>query len=501
MEPPKVEIILDNDGIALIVGYLILLLGIGWLGRKAQKENTLSDYYLGNRNLGFVVLLMTLYATQYSGNTMIGFAAAAYRQGWQFLMAVGFMMAVVGAYFMYAPKLYRLSRREGFITPSDFLNWRFGHRGLTIFATIIFIVALSNYVLTNLKAILLIIDTGTGGMIPGTWGLVVMAFVMLVYQTLGGLRSVAWTDLLQGSMLLVGIVAIFIAMEVAYGGLSEVLGTLRTANYELWSPPSGAQKVQWFSTLVLIFFGIALYPHAIQRIYAARNAKTLRRTFQVMVFMPLVTTLLMVTVGVVGAARFPGLGKEDSENITLLVLQDIATQIPAMEFLLTLFVAAVLAAIMSTIDSALLSISSMFTQDFYRRWRPKATQAELTRTGKRFSWLIMVLMVGGAIMLPATIWSLIQVKIELLIQTAPALLLGLHVPRLRAGSIIAGMAAGTALTLGLLLAEGLTGEKFYGQPGNLHAGLWGLMLNLLVVAIGHKMECRVFQRSTETKQA
>jgi len=485
--------LLGPFGIGVIVVYLLVLLGIGWWGRQARQENSLADYYLGNRGLGFFVLLMTLYATQYSGNTMIGFAAEAYRQGWQFLMAVGFMMAVVGCYFLYAPKLHRISRKEGFITPSDFIQWRFNHRGLTVATALIFIVTLANYVLTNLKAVMEVIEVGSGGRFSGAWAMAGLAVIMLIYQTLGGMRSVAWTDVLQGTILLVGIATIFIAMEVAYGGLTEVLGSLRTANYELWSPPGGAEKVRWFSTLVLIFIGIAIYPHAIQRIYAARSAHTLKRSLQVMVFMPLVTTLLMVTVGVVGAARFPGLSKGDSESITLLVLQDIATQIPALSILLTVFIAAVLAAIMSTIDSALLSVSSIFTQDFFRRWFPGQSEARLTLTGKWFSAGIMTAMVLGAIALPATIWALIQIKIELLVQAAPALLLGLHVPRLRAGSVFAGLIAGTVLTVGLLLAAEFTGNDFYARPCNLHAGLWGLALNLVVIAVGHKIEVRAFK--------
>ncbi|MEM1060177.1 MAG: sodium:solute symporter family protein [Verrucomicrobiota bacterium] len=486
--------LLGPTGIIVVVTYLMMLLAIGWWGRRARQDNSLSDYYLGNRGLGFLVLLMTLYATQYSGNTMIGFAAASYRQGWQFLMALGFMMAVVGCYFVFAPKLHRLSRREGFITPSDFVAWRFRHRGLTVAVTLIFIVTLANYVLTNLKAVMEVIETGSGGAYTGELAVIGLAVLMLIYQTLGGMRSVAWTDVLQGLILLVGIVTIFIAMEVAYGGLTTTLGSLRTADYDLWSPPAGAEKVRWFSTLVLIFFGIAIYPHAIQRIYAARDSQTLKRSLQVMVFMPLVTTLLMITVGVVGAVRFPGLSRDDSEAITLLVLQDIAMQIPALKFLLTVFLAAVLAAIMSTIDSALLSLSSMFTQDFYRHWRPHLSQAQLTLAGKFFGAGVMALMVGGAIALPSTIWALIQIKIELLVQAAPAMLLGLHVPRLRAGSILAGLIAGTALTLGLLLAANFTGESFFSRPFNLHAGLWGLMLNLVTVAVAHKLEVRVFAR-------
>ena len=81
------------DGFAFILAYLAVLILIGWLGHRAKKEDSLSDFYLGGRGLGLLVLLLTLYATQYSGNTMMGFVGSAYRQGFQFLVSVTFVAA------------------------------------------------------------------------------------------------------------------------------------------------------------------------------------------------------------------------------------------------------------------------------------------------------------------------------------------------------------------------------------------------------------------------
>ena len=74
--------------------YLFSLIGIGLAGRLARKENTLADFYLAGRGMGVFVLFLTLYATQYSGNTMIGFAGKAYRGGYQSLVMVIFMSSV-----------------------------------------------------------------------------------------------------------------------------------------------------------------------------------------------------------------------------------------------------------------------------------------------------------------------------------------------------------------------------------------------------------------------
>ena len=103
---------LGNGGLAFIGVYVLALIGIGWLGHHAKKEDTLEDHYLGGRAFGFSVLFLTLYATQYSGNSFMGFVGKAYRGGFPIIYTVIAMMAVIGGYYMYAPRLYRLSRQK-----------------------------------------------------------------------------------------------------------------------------------------------------------------------------------------------------------------------------------------------------------------------------------------------------------------------------------------------------------------------------------------------------
>ena len=74
--------------------------------------------------------------------------------------------------------------------------------------------ALANYVLTNLKAIGYIVVAVTGGAIPFAYGVIALSLVMVIYETLGGMRSVAWTDALQGSILMVGILTIFVTIHM-----------------------------------------------------------------------------------------------------------------------------------------------------------------------------------------------------------------------------------------------------------------------------------------------
>jgi len=469
--------LLGTGGMAFMAVYLVSLIGIGVAGRLARRQNTLEDHYLSGRGIGMFVMFLTLYATQYSGNTLIGFAGKAYRDGFFFLVSVTFMMSVIGAYLIYAPRLYRRSHKCGYLTISDYIHDRFGSPVLTLLVTLVCIVALGNYILSNLKAIGYIVAISTGGEISFSTGIVMLALVMVLYETLGGLRSVAWTDVLQGILLLIGCVLIFAGIQYQYGGLSTAAEILARVRPELWAPPDAAHKRLWCSTLLIVFFGISIYPHAIQRIYAAKSEGTLVRSFQVMVFMPIVTTFFMLVVGVVGAARFPGLDQAGSEQITMLILSDLAAHLPGFGALLVLFICAAVAAIMSTVDSALLAISSLVTQNIYRPLAPEASEVRLTFVGKLASWGVMGLMAWLAIVLPQTIWRLIEIKLEVLMQVAPAIFLGLHLVRLPARAVLYGLVAGLAVTLGIMFFPGMPNK-----PWHIHAGVWGLLANLAVLA-------------------
>ena len=100
----------------------------------------MTDFYLGGKSTGVWVLLLTLYATQYSGNTLFGFTGKTYRVGFSWTVSVQFMTSIVVAYLFFAPKLFELSRKFTFVTPADFLQHRFNYRPLTLTASVVMMV-------------------------------------------------------------------------------------------------------------------------------------------------------------------------------------------------------------------------------------------------------------------------------------------------------------------------------------------------------------------------
>jgi len=316
------------------------------------------------------------------------------------------------------------------------------------------------------------------------WGVIFLALIIVIYETLGGFRAVAWTDVIQGTVLLVGFLVLVGMVFATYGSLGAAVDKIAAdpAQAAKVQPPGAAVSREWFSYIVLVGLGGALYPQAVQRIYAARSGKTLRRSLQVMAFLPLTTTLVAVLVGIVGLAHIPGLitieggaTVDRADTVLTVICREIQEQSTFGYWLVVVLFAGILAAIMSTADSVLLSMSSMITKDLYAPLlRPAASEKELMRVGKVSSWALIVIAVILAIALRGTtLVKLLDRKFDLLVQLAPAFLLGIHWKGMRSGPTLWGMAAGAALAIGLALA-GL------GKPAGIHAGLYGLALNVTI---------------------
>ena len=462
-----------------IAFYLVSMIGVGWYARKRRQSNSMADFYLAGRSLGLGVLFLTLYATQYSGNTLFGYTGKTYRIGFEWTASVLFMFSIIPGYLLFAPRLVALARRESFITPGDYISHRFASPALTLLSTVVMIYALCNYALAQLKAMGAAVEGITDGAVPGAYGIVALAVIMVVYETLGGMRSVAWTDVIQGVVLLLGfgILAFLIPIKLG-GGLENVVARLSEMDPSKVQAPSTEGANKWISYVFLLGCGAAIYPQAIQRLYSSRSVKVLKRSLALMAFMPLTTTLVALICGLTAAVVLPDLSKAESDQVLARLCALIMADSTLGYWLVVAIFAAALAALMSTADSALLSISSMFTKDIYKLYfRPQADEAEMTLVGKVSSWAIVVLLVVVAIGTKATLVRLLELKFEVLIQVVPCFFMGLYWRRLSAATALLGMVCGLVVALGLTLV---------GKPliWGFHAGVVGLGLNVVVCAAG-----------------
>ncbi len=473
---------------AFIAIYLSSLLLIGYLSYKARRQNTLHDFYVAGSGFGFFVLLMTLYATQYSGNTLFGFSGAAYRIGFPWILSVHSIAAITMFLLGYALRLQSIAKTHHFVTPSDYITFRYKFRPLAILTSLIMILVLCNYLLAQLMAMGRALQglAGESGDVAYNWGVIVLALIILVYGTLGGLRAVAWTDLIQGMVLMVGFLLLLILLYLQFGSIGDATKEILSRNeVTKVAPPDAGRLREWVSYVLLIGMGGALYPQAIQRIYAASSPRVLRKSMAVMAFLPFVSIFVSILAGIYALAYIQGLSGAESDQALTALFRHVQQNSVLGYGLVVVIFSAVLAAIMSTADSAMLSISSMFTKDIYGEYvNTKATEETLSRVGKWCSWVLIVVLVGLAIALKekASLVSLIDRKFDLLVQLVPAFMLGLRGDFLKARPVFVGLVVGVLIALGLAFLPFSFVES--GKVFGFHPGLYGLIANLLICVWG-----------------
>ena len=177
-----------------------------------------------------------------------------------------------------------------------------------------------------------------------------------------------------------------------------------------------------------------------------------------------------------GYQLVPSMADAEADHIIPRLLFLLMDEVPILKILLALFMAAAIAAIMSTIDSALLSLGSIFTQDVFRPLAPETSQATLTKIGKGLSWGLMLMMAVLATILPQSIWILMVIKLEIMCQILPVFVLGVHTQNLSARPLIAGVLVGCVATY--LLRWGIDVDL-----GGWHAGIVGLGLNIATIGL------------------
>ncbi len=477
---------------AILGGYLAIMLGIGALARFKRKDDSLSDFFLAGRSFGFFVLVMTLFATQYSGNTIVGFTSASYRNGFGFLVCVHFMTAIVAAYLLFAPALYRLSREREYITPGDYIYDRFGSHTLRIVVSVLMVYALCNFAVAQVKTLGVAFAGISQGRIPVWVGAVGLVVIMLIYESLGGMRSVAWTDAIQGIALMSGLILLLVLTLTHISDLSsavEKLGSNPLTKMKI-ERPDFEGSLHWLSFIVMVGLGGAIYPQAIQRIFSAKKPEVLKKSLAVMAFLPFFTALIAVIVGVVMAAHLPSLeaqsliqGKDtlSAESVFSLICLEITKTSALGYWAVAVIFAALVAAVMSTTDSALLSLGSIAAQDFYRPLKPGVKEEKLTQFGKKATWFFMAPITYFALAYEGTLVQLLQLKFELLIQCVPCFYLGIHWKGLTAKAALAGIFTGLATTLILTFAGDLgISETNHKLVWGIHAGIIGLLINVIV---------------------
>jgi len=429
----------------VFVVYLLILAGFALWSRS--ETHTMSGYFIAGKKLPPWVVAFSTNATGESGWLLLGLTGMGYVAGAQaFWVVAGEVAGIALAWLLLSRRVKRLSDQTDSITVPDLLAARFNDPAhvLRKLSVLIILVMVGAYVAAQMVA--------TGKAFSGftdltySAGVLVGATVIILYTLVGGYKAVAWTDLIQGILMLLGLIIVPLIAIEAGGGWDAVTTNLKGQDPGLltaWGPEgkSTAAMVGIISFLAigLPFMGV---PQLMVRFMSARSEKSLVPAMVISVTVILLFDLGAVLTGMAGRALFPGL--EDPETILPVISTTLLHPV-----LGGIMMVVVLAAIMSTVDSLLILASSAVVRDYWQQIRGSTlSDRALAHRGKLITLVIGVIGVVFALhQTPLIFWFVLFAWSGLGAAFGPVLLCGLWYPRTNLAGAIAGMLGGFITTV------------------------------------------------------
>jgi len=351
--------------LGIITAYLSLTLLLGIYGYKISKKN-IQDYFLASRKIGPIVLFFTLAATNFSAFTFLGFAGEAYTSGYAFYGVMGFGTSFTAvSFYIIGRKVWVLGKEKGYITPPELIGGETDNHPLRMLYVAVMVVFTLPYLAVQPMSAGYVLSALTGGAVPYFFGAVFLTIFIIAYVFLGGMRTIAWTDVLQGMMMIFLLLTAVVVIAYNIGGLEAAHDQARSVDPGLFIRSGTITVRTWLSFSILWSLCNPMFPQLFQRFFVADSEKSLQRAS--MIF-PVVTGLLFllpIMIGVMGRGAIPGLSGQEVDSILPMMLEKYAPM-----WLSALIMSGGFAAFMSTADSQLLTMSSMFTRDIFHPYIP-----------------------------------------------------------------------------------------------------------------------------------
>lgn len=457
---------------AIVLAYFAGVVAHG-LHASRRQERTTEAYFLAGRALPWHLVGISLYASNMSGASFVGLIGGTYDNG---LVVFNYEWTASVVLVFFAVFMLPSFLRARLYTIPEFLEHRYDVRSRRAFS------------LFTLLAIMFIDTAGAlyaGGLVItlampflALWeAIAVLALVAGIYTILGGLGAVVVTDAVQAVLLIAGAAVIFVVGLDRVGGWSALMAGLEPARAELIKPLDDG-FLPWpglLGVLVLGFYYWTLNQFIVQRALAARDLDQGRKAALFAGFLKLPNLFLMIIPGLIALQLYPQLERPDMA-------------FPALAFdllplgLRGLVAAALIAAVMSSLDSALNAAGTLFTMDFVKPLRPATSEAALVATGRAATAVAMVV---GAVYAPLlthfpSLFEYFQSSLSYVVPPVVVVyLLGLLWRRGTAPAAFWTLASGLALGVPVFVAKEITGLWAAAGLPDLH---FTLMCCLMAVA-------------------
>ena len=394
---------LELVGVAV---YMVALLAIGALASRRMKD--VRDYFAGGKALGFWAVAFSARATGESAWLLLGLTGMGAAVGVSaFWVVIGEVVGVSAAWLLMSRRFKNLTDRYDSITVPDYLESRFRDSGhaLRLVSAGALVVFVTIYVSAQIDA------TGTAFQSFLGWnyyvGATVGFVVVLIYIVSGGFVAVVWSDVFQGALMFIGLVGLPIAGCIAAGGIGEVTTGLAAQDPTLLAFRMGDDLPAVLSNLAFVLIGVGFLgsPQIFVRFISLRSPKEIGRGAAVAIVFTLLSDSGAVLAGMVGRHLLASPGQE-VESVLGAGGQEVLPMMVASLFPLVMsgfFIAVVLSAIMSTVDSLLVLAASAVVRDWYQKvYRPETKDDALVGLSRRVTFALSVCALAVAMIVALT---------------------------------------------------------------------------------------------------
>lgn len=474
----------------IIVGYLVgLILIIYNKKRKESKsKESAESFFMANRGVNAVLLPLTMIAAMQSTFAFLGAPGMYYTHGISYMVLILSQVWVALMVIYFGNKIRILANKYNYISIGEYLQDRFQSRYINILASIISVamtmVFLSMQYVGNARAMQVV----TGGFVPYNVAILIGVIFSLIYVTLGGASGVVLIDAIQAVVLMVGIViAAFIALGPV-GGIQSLFQQTMESTPELLSRPGPNgfyESKYWIMQFIVLPFGIWFCPHIWARSLMAKDKKAIAMSaISIPVSQVLIYAFSTLFVGLAGHQL---LGKIDAaDNVLPMMMTNYSNWLLA-----AVIMAAAIAAGMSTINSMLLEISKIVSQDLVLHKRKETvSNSENMKITRIIILVVAIISAAIALRPPATLVQVVQdVAYTGLAQLAPGFILSLYWKKVSRQGVAAGMTFGIVVLFVLRILQ-LTPMGF---PGFMWA-FFGNIIITVVMSLNNEVDSRVAER-------
>ena len=469
------EFNLTNIDLSIIVVYLIGVVLLGFYFGSKHKDA--EDYFLAGRNLTWPIIGFSLFASNMSSNSLVGLTGAGFNKGFAVFSYEWMAVLILIIFAIFFLPFYLKNK---IFTIPEYLEKRYSYFVRAYASTIAIVLNILVDIAATLYAGGLVINL----IFPGfaLWQIILgLAVIAGIYTIAGGLSSVMYTDAIQAVILIGGSILVTVFAYNAAGGWEPVYAITDPDHFKILKPLDDAE-MPWPSVftgvLLLGFYFWGTNQYITQRTLASKNIRQGQWGAIFAGFLKLSILFIMIFPGAFARVLYPELA-ETTDMIYPTMLFDL---LPT--GLLGIVLAGLIAAMMSSLDSGLNSVSTLVTMDFINKFKPGMSSKQLMKVGRYITVVVMLIAISWApqIVHFKQLWDYLQMTLGWFCPPIVALfVMGLFSKKVNNRGALGGVVVGTLLTIAIICFRIFSPDLDLGNF--LYVAFWHFIIVCLIIYI------------------